>query len=848
MKSAFLLRIVLLNALVLVFPIGGSAAAEDVPADVGAIATSTDAPGEILFQSPDGVQHPAHSISSTAVNPNTIADRLRQTDEINSQEDRVAPLENVATTAEVLRAVPPEPPADSDAITQTPEAAPDAEPPAFTGDTLRITVTGTRTPIGVDQLPATVTVFDLEDLQFYQMQNLRDLLRYEPGVSARDNLRYGLQDVNIRGIEGNRVLFQVDNIRLPERFQFGPFNLGRGDFVDFATLQAIEILRGPASTLYGSDALGGVVSYRSLEPGDLLGPDDTYAGDVSTLFTGATGGFDTVARIAGRLGNTEAVLVYSRRDAREADSFAEAEFVDSIDRSGTTIFGHIVQRLSPTSRVSLLAEDFNRSTRRRAADGNLGLGLNLSETEEILIDRTRISAAYEFDNPDSTSFLQFARVQLFYQDASTTEILEESRASGSAFPGQPVRRNTENEFIAESYGGEVQFRSDFSTGGVDHRLTYGLDVSNTFNSRPRDRTETNLNTGQSTNVIPPDTFPVKDFPDGNTLRLGAYLQDEIDFGRFGIIAGLRFDYYDLTTNPDEAFSRNGAQAANLSSSAFSPRIALRYEATPEVSVYGQYARGFRAPLYSEINSGFTNLTSPFFKYETLSNPELEPETSNSFEVGVRGNFTQFDFRVTGFYNTYNNFIQTFAPAGTRCLVNVDPCPGFAPPFSFDTQVVNQFQTQNISRARIYGIELGGEYRLSPDPSGFSILGSLAWTRGDDLTAEEPLATVDPIKAVLGLRYRAPGDRWRAELVGTVVGPARVADNTTFFVPEPYTVFDLIGSYNITPNLGLSLGVYNLFNTQYYNYSDVRTQPDGNPDIERFSQPGTNLRLGLSYSF
>jgi len=747
-------------------------------------------------------------------------------------------------------------PPGGDAIADLAQAQPDdeteedadadtADTLEFTGETLRFTVTGTRNPLRVDQLPATVTVFELGDFQFYQIQNLQDLLRYEPGVTVRDNPRYGAQDVNIRGIEGNRILFQLDGIRLPERFEFGPFNIGRGDYVDFATLQAVEILRGPASTLYGSDALGGVVTYRSLEPSDLLGEDDDFAADISTTYLSATGGFDHVGRIAGRRDDTAVVFVVSRRDGREADSFAASEFVDAIDAEGTTLFGHAVQRLSPTSELSLIAEDFNRVTSRTEAEGNLGS--NLTESEDILIDRTRLSVAYEYDDPESASFLNFARVQLFYQDAVTTELLEETRASGSAFPGEPVFRDTENEFVAQSYGGDVQLRSDFTTGSISHRLTYGLDLSNTFNSRPRDRVETNLNTGESTRDIPPDVFPVRDFPDGDTLRLGVYVQDEIDLGALDIIAGLRFDHYDLTTDPDQAFSRNGAESADLTASAFSPRIALLYEATPEISLYGQYARGFRAPLYSEINSGFTNLTSPFFKYETLSNPDLEPETSDSFEVGVRGNFSQFDFRVTGFYNSYENFIETFASAGTRCLVEADPCP-FLPPFLGGTQRVNQFQTQNVANARIYGVEVGGEYRFSPGEDGFSLLGSLAWAQGDDLTEDEPLVSVNPLTAVVGLRYRAPADLWRAELISTFVGEARVPDDATTFVPDAYAVFDLIGSYNPTPNLGLSLGVYNLFNTEYYSYSDVRTQPENAADIERFTQPGTNIRLGVSYSF
>ncbi|MDB9525528.1 TonB-dependent hemoglobin/transferrin/lactoferrin family receptor [Oscillatoria sp. CS-180] len=760
--------------------------------------------------------------------------------------DPIAPPAQSATTAvDIAQVEETETDDEEDTEAETDDFS-DPVTPEFTGDTLRFTVTGTRNFIPVRELPATVTVFELEDFEFYQFQNLRDLLRYEPGVSVRDNLQFGIQDVNIRGLEGNRILFQLDGIRLPERFEFGPFNLGRGDFVDFATLQAVEILRGPASTLFGSDALGGVVAYRSLEPRDLLGDDDDFAADVSSIYISETGGLDNVGRLALRHENSEAVFVISRRDGRETDSFADDDFVDSIDAEGTTLYGNFVQRLSPVSNISFIAEDLSRYTNRVEADGNLSL--NLTEEEDILIDRTRLSLTYEYDDPESESFLNFARAQVFYQDAVITELLRETRASGSAFRGDPVFRDTENEFVSDSYGGDIQLRSDFSTGTVDHRLTYGLDVSNTFNSRPRDRVETSLITGESTRVIPPDVFPVKDFPDGETLRLGAYVQNEMEIGQFDIIAGLRFDYYDLTTDPDQDFNRNGAESVDLNASALSPRIAVLYEATPEISLYGQYARGFRAPLYSEINSGFTNLTGSFFKYETLSNPDLEPETSNSFEVGVRGNFPQFDFRVTGFYNTYDNFIETFVLTGQRCLIpNADPCPTL-PPFQGGSQTVNQFQTQNVAEAEIYGVEVGGEYRFSPDGTGFSILGSLAWAEGNNTTDDEPLSTVDPITAVLGLRYRAPEDLWRAEFISTIVGQARVGDDVDTFVPDTYAVFDLIGSYNPIPNLGLSLGIYNLFDTEYYIYSDVRNQPDDAPDIQRFSQPGINVRFGVSYRF
>ncbi|MEM9804862.1 MAG: TonB-dependent hemoglobin/transferrin/lactoferrin family receptor [Cyanobacteria bacterium P01_D01_bin.56] len=707
---------------------------------------------------------------------------------------------------------------------------------------LRITVTGTRTPREVDDLPATVTVFELEDIEFYQNQNLRDLLRYEPGVSVRNDLRFGLQDVNIRGIEGNRVLFQLDNIRLPERFEFGPFNIGRGEYVDLATLQAVEILRGPASTLYGSDALGGVVSFRGLEAEDLLEPGDDFAVELDSTYTSSSGGFDNFVRIATRNEEIESALVYSRRDSREVDNFASADLVNPQDREGNTFYGNIQYLLNDTSSLSFVAEDFNRDVRTTTQPQNLSsFGSTIQQTfvEDISFDRTRFSLAYEYDDPDSPSFIQYARAQIFSQEATEVERNLENRITG----GVPLFRDTENKFIADSYGGDIQLQSDFTTGNVDHRLTYGIDISTTFNSRPRDRSQTDLTTGITTNVIPPDTFPVKDFPDGDTLRLGVYLQDELEVGPFDLIAGLRFDHYDLDTSPDADFARNGAESANLNESALSPRIALQYEATPELSFYGQYARGFRAPLYSEINSGFTNTTGRFFKYRTISNPDLEPETSNSFELGVRGNYENFDFGLTGFYNTYDNFISTFEAAGTECLIPADPCPQGGPN---GTAVVNIFQTQNISEAEIYGVEFGGQYRMGD----FSLLGSLAWVEGNDTSGDNnvPLTTVDPFEAVLGLRYLAPSDKWQAELIGTIVGEPRLADDATTFDPSPYFTVDLIGAYQFTPRFSMNLGVYNIFDEKYFIYSDVRNRPEDDPSIDRYSQPGTNVRVGVNLTF
>jgi hemoglobin/transferrin/lactoferrin receptor protein len=715
-----------------------------------------------------------------------------------------------------------------------------------------ITVTGTRTPRPVRLTPGSISVITAQDLDETLARDLRDLFRYEPNVSVGNDRRYGLQDINIRGLGGNRVLIQNDGIRLPTQFQFGTPSIGR-DYVDIESLQRAEVIRGPASSLYGSDALGGVVTFRTIDPADLLDRFNrkNWITSVSTNVETVDRSWVNTAITAFRVGALEGLLGYTRRDGYESRVPKDNEFVDSRYNARDNWLGKLVYRLSETSKVTFTTEVFRNEDDFEVAPitarnliGPTGFR-GQDETLENKIARDRVSLSYSFDDPKSTGFLSGARLQVYYQNAGVDESRTQDFVRTGAGTDRRRLRNLENSFRDRVIGGELQLQSKFNLGTVLNRLTYGVDVSSTHNERVRSGVETRFNAAGrnilTTNVVGADNFPVKDFPDSDTFRLGVYIQNEMEFGNtFTLIPGVRFDVYRLNTSPDDLYFRNpGASAANFNESAVSPNIGFVWQTTPQFAIVGRYARGFRAPLYSEINAGFTNLTNPGFRYKTLSNPNLKPETSDTFELGIRGNFRQFSFSATGFYNSYDEFIETFAAAGTdRTLV-----PGFA---------VNLFQSQNVAKARTYGFELTGEYRFSPQPYGLSLLAGLGLTIGDDLTANQPLQSVDPFKAVVGLRYRAPEKRWGADLVATFVGQPRLRSDRPAgaYTPTGYTVVDLVGYYNITPLVTFNIGIFNLFNNQYFLYSDVRpllTAPEP-ADIGRFAQPGISLRAGLTWRF
>ncbi len=707
---------------------------------------------------------------------------------------------------------------------------------------LEITITATKTPRFVLDSTASIVIIESEVIEQQVMRSIRDLVRYEPGVSVgRNPNRFGNQGFNIRGINGNRVLIQIDGIRTADNY------VGRGrDFFNLETIERVEIVKGPASALYGSDAIGGVVSFITKDPEDYL---NIFGDSIYTSFSsnyGSTNEGNTttgVLAVADETGTIEASSAITVANNSEFKNFGEIEN-NPQDIDEFNILTKLVYNLNESNSLKLTGEVLNSDTDTTLINEVGRTPLDFSgppvffQREEVEAEdtrkRDRVSLTYAYDN-DNASWLQKANVNLYFQNS---RIEEEKTSIGIQQPtvppiNTPIERIDNNEFKQEVFGGDLQLESNFAIGNSDHRLVYGAEIYNTQTSRPRDSSIIDLTDGSITKFVAGEEFPNKTFPDTDTFRLALYIQDEIEIGQFSIIPGLRWDYYSLNANEDDDFARinvNNFEVEDVNESAFSPKLGIVYKATPELAIYGQYARGFRSPPYDDANIGFTNFA---FEYTVLPNGDLEPETSDSFEVGIRGAYPSLNFTLAGFYNDYDNFIDTVR-VGTR------PSDGFS-----------QFQSQNIDQAEIYGLEAEFEYFITGSQrNGLSLITSIAWAEGNNTSGDEsvPLNSINPLEAVVGLRYRAPENRWGTELIATIVGKKTRIDGDDLFAPDGYTIVDLIGYYNVSDRLSINLGLFNLFNEKYFVWSDVQGTPEDDEDLERFAQPGFNVAASVRFRF
>src|SRR5210317_58786 len=181
----------------------------------------------------------------------------------------------------------------------------------------QIVVVAHKDERSIRDVAATVTVLSRSELNAELATSISDAFRYVPGVNYEGaGTRFGAEGINIRGIGGNRVAILVDGVPLADQFDTGSFSNATRDFIDAGLVQDIEVLHGPASALYGSSAIGGVVAVHTPDPSDI-----TRRGEFGAELLGTWRGSDNSAhdQVMAALGDDSFGFVagYSRREGEQ---------------------------------------------------------------------------------------------------------------------------------------------------------------------------------------------------------------------------------------------------------------------------------------------------------------------------------------------------------------------------------------------------------------------------------------------------------------------------------------------------------------------------------------------------
>ena len=707
-----------------------------------------------------------------------------------------------------------------------------------------VVVSATRTERAEKETTTTVTVTSEKELERQLVGNILDLTRFEAGVEVgNDPTRKGASTYSIRGIGGNRVLIQIDGVTLPDGAE-----AGRGmsrDYVDVDALKRVEILRGGGSALYGSDALAGVVTYTTKDASDVLSPEGRFGGGLKVGYASVDNQKSTTATVAGRSGNLDGIVVATRRQGNEYTPIMGTPNPLSLETK--SLLAKLGWKPNEANQLRLGFQSYRRDSETNLLSLR---ALALGFTNVYIIDdrgkddnrRDQFNLEHVFE--DDSAFLQRVEWRAFFQKAKSMEHTDEFRERRSTSPYLRVRY-TDYTFDQTQWGLRSQAERRFSLGGWAHRLLFGIDLNHTETKEPYDRTELTLSGTPTTTgpkTVAGQLYPIKLIPDSTTTTTGAFVQAEVlsPDGMWSVVPGLRFDRYSLTPHTDADYLRGNvtlnATPAEITNSVVTPKLGVVGKWNDMWSSYAQFAQGFRNPPYD-----YTNFTmySPSSGYVILPNPNLKPERSTSLELGMRGEGSSWSASFAAYHNRYRNFI-------TDVIL-----PDLSP------DGLQQFQYQNVQDAKVQGAELrAGCVFLDGWRSNLSV----AYAKGENLNTGKPINSIAPVKAVAGLGYHQ-GDAWGVDATLTTVfakGGSAVDQDLldSSYSPRPhflspgFSKLDVLAfkSLNWNGSWRLQAGVFNALNRTYWRWEEVRNLYQGDSYLPRFSQPGRNFSVSLTYSW
>jgi hemoglobin/transferrin/lactoferrin receptor protein len=638
-----------------------------------------------------------------------------------------------------------------------------------------VVVSATRSERLIDLSPKSVSVIDRRQIERRPMTNVQSLLDDVPGISYSRAGGLGGQLV-VRGLNSNdpRMVLFVDGDRFRGR------NTLEYNFLDPNEIERIEVIRGPASALYGSDAMNGVVNIITRRAvGDPMQPFSLtprlYAlGYSSTNALGATR-----LELQG-LGNGFDALIGA--NIRSAGNYSTPlGEVPNSDFTSQSLNARIGYSPSATQRFEIIGKTARIESGR--AGGIAGApGAPLLKLREDPHEERYLRLGYT--QSKVATWLDGVEASLYVRDLSTTLRTENRTATNGSV-------SFLNQYVAGPmvYGGKLLARSAFG----NNVLSYGTD----FYHEERPGSENDARTVNAAGVTTSVTARAKRNRDATQTNVGVFAHNDWDPSpRWTVSLGARYDVVRTEVEGTPALGENAvlsnafAQNQSAQDNAVTGSAGLIFRPIDALHLVGNVSTAFRAPATFEKFGG-----SVAGAVTTIPNPGLKPESSMNYEIGARIRLQGLSVNLTAFRSDYKDLLQTVAlNATTR-------------------------QRQNTGEATIEGFELDGAYAMTKE---LALRFNAANVRGTNTRTNTPLAYVPPLNGLVSLRYAPPNNAYWLETAArwsvnkTRIDPSQERPTGGYGVLSIYAGVDL-GRFD--PSLKgyrLTLGIENLANKTYVN--------------------------------
>ena len=706
----------------------------------------------------------------------------------------------------------------------------------------------------------TKTVIGSEELERRNVTEMGGIVRYLSLISAPLAASgsgsvwdgSGNTGYNIRGMEGNRVSLELDGISMPDAAPkpdgntLNAFGTGR-DYFDPETFREVRIDSGTTAASGASPGLGGAVSFITKSPEDYLGEgQDHYVAYKYGRATADRSNAHTLtgaARIGGQL---QGLAVYVHRDGEQTDSRGTTP-PNPDDWHSNALLSKLVWALPGEQKLDLTVDMFERKNKRDLRS-KVSTYYPTGVQQDSTTKRTRVSLGHDVVLKDFALFDRLTS-KVYVQNAKT-----EDKTQGVYTFGSPARRSIETSFKNDSMGLTSEA---FKQLNADNALLYGVQLEQLKTRRPWREDRVIIATGQH------QVTNKNRMADMDSTKLALYVRDDLSFDLAGkkavLTPGLRADYRKNEPKNLQTYviAVPGAakEVREESDSYFTPSLSLSVEVLPQINAYATFTRGTRLPTAAERTGTYDSFsyTGAGQGYAVLGNANLRKETSQAYELGLKGDVTRgLNLHAAVYQTQYTDMVD-------YVLQKDDPV-------NYPTITRGLFRPENIGNARTWGAELTLRAELGawlPAMHGYHVDLATGVAKGrafNTQTGESGgLNSVAPAKSALTFGYDHANQLFGLALTAVHAGAKQAPENLLvgdagplFTVPS-YTIFDLSTYWNVHKNAKIVVGVYNLTDRKYWDYASARsllagTTAANRAEIERYAKPGRNVAASLSVNF